>query len=60
MILATSRLAARVTARAVVHTLIICFSADVVGDGLGVLGCVGGDVVAADALVGEGLLGQSS
>lgn len=56
MILATARLAEGVTAGTVVDTLVICFGANVVGDGLGVLGCVGGDVIAADALVGEGLL----
>lgn len=58
--LTTGRLTGRVTLGAVVDTLVVGLCAEVVGDCLGVLGCVGGDVVAADALVDEGFLKISS
>lgn len=60
MILTTGRLTGRVTLGAVVDTLVVGLCAEIVWDCLGVLGCVGGDVVAADALVDEGLLEMSS
>jgi hypothetical protein len=49
-------LADRVTGRAGIHALVVVFGADEVGDGLGVLRRVGGEVIAADAGVGESLL----
>lgn len=56
VILTTGRLAGGVALGAVVDTLVVGLCTEVVGDCLGVLGCVGGDVVAADALVDEGFL----
>lgn len=47
---------ATVLAIAVLHTLVAPFGADVVGEGLGELGDVGGDVVFADAGICEGFL----
>lgn len=59
VILPTGGLAGGVTLGTVVDALVVGFGADVVGDCLGVLGCVGRDVVAADALVDEGVLEYS-
>lgn len=44
------------TGAALVNTFGVCFSADVVGHCLGVFGCIGRDIVAADARVGQSIL----